>query len=276
MLTCAVCMQAFGHMPVICVRQHLGGKVTLTPTNDVCTKASNHMCVTNVNPVLRGKVTLTSTFAQCMNAFGHLNVTFANRLLAQKANLALTSTQYILPKLKKRVKKREERTHNALSDHGFTYERELQNKFNSRAERPFSARVDFAVLRSWGYVYVEVDERQHKPYPEGHDAERMQLILAEHMIEGRAGKVHIIRFNLDAFSLNGVRQKLPLKERVDTLVAVLGFELVKQYAITYLYYDRSDCPLPDVCLSAAYPASLREIVLDASYLHTSLARDNGV
>ena len=95
------------------------------------------------------------------------------------------------------------------------------------------------------------------------------------MIEGRAGKVHIIRFNPDAFSLNGVRQKLPLKERVDTLAAVLLFEPVKQYAITYLYYNCSG-PLPDVCLSAAYPASLREIVLDASYWHTSLARDNGV
>ena len=123
---------------------------------------------------------------------------------------------------------------------------------------------------------MEVDELQHEPYPEGHDAERMQLILAEHMIEGRAGKVHIIRFNPDAFSLNGVRQKLPQKYRMDTLAAVLAYEPANQYAITYLYYDRSDCPLPDVCLSAAYPASLREIVLDASFLHTSRARDNGV
>ena len=179
-------------------------------------------------------------------------------------------------KAQTRIKKREAQMDTALSDHGFTFERELQIKFNSRAERPYSARMDFAVMRSWGYVYVEVDERQHKPYPEGHDAERMQLILAEHMIEGRAGKVHIIRFNPDAFSLNGVRQKLPLKDRMDTLAVVLAYEPVKQYAITYLYYDRSDCPLPDVCLSAAYPASLREIVLDASYWHTSLARDNGV
>ena len=95
------------------------------------------------------------------------------------------------------------------------------------------------------------------------------------MIDGRPGKVHIVRFNPDAFLLNGVRQKLPLKERVDAVVAVLEVEPVKQYAITYLYYNCSGT-LPDVCLSAAYPASLREIVLDASYLHTSLARDNGV
>lgn len=62
----------------------------------------------------------------------------------------------------KRVKNREEQTRNALSDNGFTSDRELRNKFSSRAECPCSARVDFTVLRSWGCVYLEVDERQHQ------------------------------------------------------------------------------------------------------------------
>ena len=61
-----------------------------------------------------------------------------------------------------------------------------------------------------------------------------------------------------------MRQKRPLKDRMDALAAVLAYEPVKQCAVTYLYYDRSDCPLPDVCLSAAYPASLRAFVLGAS------------
>lgn len=113
-------------------------------------------------------------------------------------------------------------------------------------------------------------------YPEGHGALRMQLILAEHMFEGPAGKVHVTKFDPDARSLNGVRQTLSLKERMDTLAARLAYEPVKQYTITYVYYDRSDCPLPYVCLSAAYPASLHQIVLDASYLHTSLAHTTGV
>lgn len=63
---------------------------------------------------------------------------------------------------------------------------------------------------------------------------------------------------------------------MDALTAGLAYEPVKQYAVTYVYYDRSACPLPDVCLTSAYPASLRGIVLDASYAHASLARDNGV
>lgn len=104
----------------------------------------------------------------------------------------------------------------------------------------------------------------------------MQLILAEHMFDGTPGEVHIVRFNSDVCALNVVRQKLPLKDRMDALAAVLAYEPVKQYTITYLYYDRSGCPRPDVCLSVAYPASLRALVLGASYLHTSLARDNGV
>ena len=179
------------------------------------------------------------------------------------------------PRAQQRNKQCEEQTHKALSDHGFTFDRELRIDFSSRAERPLFARVEFAVLRSWGYVYVEVDERQHRGYPEGHDTQRMRLILAEHMIQSRAGQAHVTKFNPDAFSLNGVRQQLPLKDRMDALVAVLEDEPVKQYAVTYLYYDRSG-PLPGVCLSAAYPASLRDMVLDASYVHASLARDNGV
>lgn len=145
-------------------------------------------------------------------------------------------------KAQKRIRQRAEQTHDALSENGFTFDRELRIKFSSRAACPFSARVDFAVLRTWGYVYVDVDEHPHKPFPEGHDALRMQLLLAEHMLDGRAGKAHVIRFNLDACSLNGVRQKLPLKYCMDALAAVLGYEPVKQYTITYVYYDRSDCP----------------------------------
>ena len=108
------------------------------------------------------------------------------------------------------------------------------------------------------HVYLEVAALQHRSYSEGYDAERMQLMLAEHMIEGRAGKAHVIRCNPDSCIENGVRQQLPLKDRMDALAAMLTYQPVKQYANTDLYYDRSDCPLPDVCLSAAYPARLRE------------------
>ena len=155
------------------------------------------------------------------------------RLVSDKrAHLTDISTQYILPRHTHTANKREMQTRNGLSDHSFTFDRELRIKFSSRAGRPFSARVDFAVLHSWGYVYLEVDERQHQGYPEGHDALRMQLILAEHMVDGKAGNVHIIRFNLDAFSVNGVCQKLPLTDRMDALAAVLAYELVKQYTVT--------------------------------------------
>ena len=112
-------------------------------------------------------------------------------------------------------------------------------------------------------------------YPEGHDALRMQLVLAEHMVDGKAGQIHIVRFNPDSFIESGMYQTLSLKDRMDALAAVLAYEPVKQYAVTCLYYVRSDCPLPDVFLSAAYPASLREMVLDASCVHASLAHTTG-
>lgn len=131
------------------------------------------------------------------------------------------------------------------------------------------------MLRSWGYVYLEVDERQHQDYPEGHDALRMQRMLAEHMFDGKARTDHIVCFNPDPCIENGVRQTLPLKYRMGALVEKWVFEPVKQYTARYLCYDRSDCPLPDICLSAAYPASLHQFVLDASYVHASLAHTTG-
>ena len=62
-------------------------------------------------------------------------------------------------------------------------------------------------------------------------------------------------------SLTSILQKKTLlKDRLTALMQTLEQEPVKQYSVTYLYYTRSDSPLPDVCLDAEYPGSLRAIV----------------
>ena len=80
------------------------------------------------------------------------------------------------------------------------------------------------------------------------------------MKQGRAGKLHFVRFNPDEFKEGGQKQKVLLRDRLAKLIEVLDQEPQKQYSVTYLYYDRSDCPLPDVCLDPEYPGSLRAIV----------------
>ena len=85
-------------------------------------------------------------------------------------------------------------------------------------------------------------------------------IFGEQMKQGRAGKFHIIRLNPDAYSEAGVTQKTLLKDRLGTLLQTLDYEPVHQYSVTYLYYTRTDSPLPDVCLDPEFPGSLRAIV----------------
>ena len=80
------------------------------------------------------------------------------------------------------------------------------------------------------------------------------------MKQGRAGKIHILRFNPDSYSEGGVKQKTMLRDRLAALCAALEQEPSKQYSVTYLFYNRTDCPLPDICFDTDYPDSLRAIV----------------
>lgn len=88
----------------------------------------------------------------------------------------------------------------------------------------------------------------------------MLNVFAEQMKQGRAGKFHFVRFNPDAYSEGGTKQKTLLKDRLATLLQTIEREPQLQYSVTYLFYDRTDSPLPDVCLDPDYPGSLRAIV----------------
>ena len=60
--------------------------------------------------------------------------------------------------------------------------------------------MDFVIYREFGTVIVEVDEFQHSHYPIHCESARMIDIFAEQLKQGRLGKVHIIRFNPDAYT----------------------------------------------------------------------------
>ena len=83
-------------------------------------------------------------------------------------------------------------------------------------------------------------------------------VFAEQMKQGRAGKLHFLRFNPDEFEDGGVAQKV--KDRLAALLRCTDAEPALQYSVTYLYYTCSDSPLPDVCLDPDFPGSLRAIV----------------
>ena len=158
-------------------------------------------------------------------------------------------------------KQKEEKVARFLSESGVTYGREATVRFGDHARHPgaHSARVDFKVCRAWGIDIVECDEHAHRHYEKGYDARRMLRVFAEIMKLGEeAGKVRFVRFNPDAYHLDGQLQCVPQQERQAALLKVLNSPPEQQFSVTYLFYDRAG-PLPDVCLDAEYPSTLRAI-----------------
>ena len=177
---------------------------------------------------------------------------------AQKCNLDKHKRCMHTARGQQRQKKKEERVARFLTDSGVTYEREVVVNFCGEAERRL-ARVDFTVYRTWGTDVVECDEEQHRHYPIGCDAGRMLNVFAEIMKRGdRAGKLRFIRFNPDAYKLDGEKQQTLQRDRQVALLRVLNTEPEQQFSVVYLFYDRTG-PLPDVCLDAEYPSTLRAI-----------------
>ena len=122
------------------------------------------------------------------------------------------------------------------------------------------AYVDYAVYRDFGTVIIQVDEHQHKNHSVPCEAETMLNIFAEQLKQGKAGKVHIIRFNPDAYQRGGQLVTTTLNQRLSRLVQAIQHQPVQQYSVTYLYYDQTDSPLPDICFDQECPCGLRELV----------------
>ena len=92
----------------------------------------------------------------------------------------------------------------------------------------------------------------------------MLKVFAEIMKQGEeAGKIRFIRFNPDAYKLNGEKQRASRQERQAALLRVLNTEPTLHMSVVYLFYDRAGA-LPDVCLDAEYPNTLRAIASAAN------------
>ena len=160
---------------------------------------------------------------------------------------------------RQRQKKRDEQVARLLQYNGILFDSEVTVQFCGEANKTL-ARVDFVIYRDFGTVIVEVDEFQHSHYPIPCESARMIDIFAEQLKQGRSGKVHIIRFNPDAYTEGGRRAITLLKHRLAKLLRVIELAPPQQYSVTYLYYNRADSPIPDVCFDREYPSSLRELV----------------
>ena len=109
-------------------------------------------------------------------------------------------------------------------------------------------------------VIAEVDEHQHTHYPVLYEEARTVNIFTEQLKQGRVGKMHVIRPSPDTYKQGGQRAITLLRHRVAQLLQAFQRTPVQQYLASYLYYDQTDTPLPDVSFDQPHPSSLRDLV----------------
>ena len=101
------------------------------------------------------------------------------------------------------------------------------------------AYLDFVIPKPWGYVILECDEHAHSLYPPGDDVER-DFNTAHSISLGSGHKVRIVRFNPDAFKVDGVTRRTTKQERHTRLLEVLEWgEPERYFERVFLFYNHS-------------------------------------
>ena len=134
-----------------------------------------------------------------------------------------------------RKKRREEDVAHFFDTQSMRYVREFNLSFTSRPRK--YARLDFLLEVPFGWVIFEVDERQHSQYALSYECQRMASVLAEftRMHEGK--KLHIIRYNPDAFKgFHGLVIKPSQQERERAIRRAIEHVPDVHFTITYLFY----------------------------------------
>jgi hypothetical protein len=142
--------------------------------------------------------------------------------------------------------------HQLLSDADipFSYQHHLPFKGCGLSSETTCAHADFVLQAAWGAIVLEVDEHQHSHQPPNCDVRR-DFDIAASVALGSGGKLIVLRFNPDPFSIGGVTQRLTKKERQARLLTLLGKLEAQEpelpFSRLYLFYDvatpHSELPL---------------------------------
>lgn len=123
------------------------------------------------------------------------------------------------------------------------------------------ARLDFVIHQPGFVVIVSVDENQHQSYCVSEEISRMMNVVAS-LITGTSDSIirmKWIRFNPNAFSLDGKRRSIPLPKRLDHLAeeitTPMGQELTLE--LVYMYYSVNN---QSVWLENEFPDNLRSCI----------------
>ena len=147
------------------------------------------------------------------------------------------------------TKSKELELHRALTDAGVVFEYQVHIPFAqcglaSETKRAF---LDFVVSKSWGAVVIECDEEAHRAYDPSCDPRR-DFDVAAAVTLGSGHKLRFVRYNPDAFKVDGVTCRVSKPERVRRLLEVLERpEPAAHLERLFLFYDHeSGATLPEV------------------------------
>ncbi len=150
------------------------------------------------------------------------------------------------------TKTKELNIHNTLqaTDIEFEYQKHIPFRSCGLESETTCAYLDFTVTTHWGVILLEVDEHQHSGYPISCDIRR-DFDIYTSIALGSGQKVAILRYNPDAFRIDGKNVRVAAKERQRRLVEVLRDWIAEDpvpdlpFARFFLYYDgRSGSALP--------------------------------
>jgi hypothetical protein len=138
------------------------------------------------------------------------------------------------------TKQKELAVHQALVKAGvqFEYQHHIPFATCGLGSESRCAYVDFVITKPWGYICLEIDEFAHSAYDPTCDARRDADILSSVAL-GSGGKVLLLRYNPDRFTIGGLTYTVPQKDRIARLLEVLDME-PEGCARWFLFYPKKE------------------------------------
>ena len=90
----------------------------------------------------------------------------------------------------------------------------------------------------WGDIFFECDELQHCSYSISDECKRMAALWQFERQRHPYRRLHIVRFNPNAYKQDGIVVKPNVEERTATISASLAYVPDTDFVITYLYYRK--------------------------------------
>ena len=165
-------------------------------------------------------------------------------------------------------KKQEALIAEVLTKNNILYTREHTVTYKCISDiKKSNSRIDFVLEHrdqqgTFGLIFLEVDEHQHKWNMLSCEISRMSKIIESLRVDGNMLPIRFVRYNPDAFTVNGAKMKMKQDERHRMLLQTLTATVFERpFGVKYLFYDSDENERPCVLKDSDYFESFKSFVL---------------